>query len=60
MNGVPWALSWSVSLVPSIVVDAPSALPPTLIAPAEACVTAMVWFPIESEASEARVENPSA
>ena len=35
-------------------------LPPTFSAPAEACVTVIVWFPIESDASEARVENPSA
>ena len=52
-------LSCSVSLVPSIVVEAPSALAPTLSAPADACVTAIVCAPIGSDASDANVEKPS-
>ena len=48
------------SLVPSITVDAASAVPPSFVAPADACVTVIVCAPTASALSDASVEKPSA
>jgi hypothetical protein len=53
-------LSCSVSLVPSITVEVARAPLPTLSAPADAWVTAIVWLPSVTDGSDANVEKPMA
>ena len=35
-------------------------MPPSFVAPADACVTVIVWLPTASASSDASVEKPSA